>query len=1214
MDRKAEQMTDLVVPGLKSSMSVLTYGARKLRERGFAKRLIKVASKRDGLELSRRQRGVVARWIKSDDGVALIAGCSEVLATTSLASFLTGEGLDVEALGDLTDFVGLLCDELLRFLPTSQQPLALQRTLRTGISRLERLGDDADLTPLPGDVQAFLTIRPPSDRVAVGSLVDALVPNRTPDPEAAKRVASSSRLTAEWRWWQWASVGLHASSYGRSDDASAAFRTALALGAPDAEQWLIRIAISGASDFTAVDLADVPPCPLREVLSILASDRPGDINGLVCPPAHPSDVHVVLHRNLYTLALLLSRDSTLAAKVADETSRQAPWSAMAKLRAAQAHWAAATESGQDRVRHLDQAVARALEVRDFARLRHLPVAADAVAVACRAALLLEQFDLAIEIGCAPPDGRLQDGEDGHPDTVHAVIQAGLLTDRRDIVERALPLLPASHAPSLVRAHIADLDGRTDEVGRLVKDAWNEVSEWGPAVGTLMAWARHLDDPLPSLVEKGFDARDAEQHAQVAEMFRLFHRNEQGAVAAMRALTGSDAHLGRSIIDLYLAMGDRAAALATAERIAELTGDPGVHEFIAIQRLNSDPPALEQAERNAIAFLDGASGTQLELRARRLLAAILHRQGNRRQSLFTHLEWLADARDPDGVWMLAGSMLDSGRAAEAAALLDSSHADPRDQADVFVHLRALHAVGRHVDATRAALEAMDRWDEDNDFCAAVLAFAHSTSGPSLQDEQVGLALRNATEAFLNRAPHHPGFHAVPGDFDSLIETLIGQLKPRREMITVLRWLSRSGRYPLGLVAHSTGISYSELTLDRGMFSRSHNPTEDGHNVERQIALSALDGEIIADLSAVSTSVRAELWGVVRGAFVSVDLTSAALTDALRSVELAKLGSRTSVSTDPHGNLVPREISASEQADRIDLHEALSKVAAQCRCISYSQPAVLPVDWVGSGFDPWVSSIELGHSTGKAVLIDDYSTRVLAASLGVSCFGLYALIDALVLKGKLDQELAETFRSRMLRLGSVGLPAAEERVTRAMSGGASGGPSTEIGLLLANGAVWSDPRQAHGVLQEVISKDLSGGDLQAAADALALALIGVAEHAMHSNGDPIRAAAVVAAVSVAAHSHRPEKPTAQFVGAFDWFLAEWLAYTDGSVEAIAAALYEILVDAGVPPDAAATETMRVLRHLDDSQRRLAAGVVLGDSPPRRSSAVIDQIKIHLHGRTA
>ena len=361
---------------------------------------------------------------------------------------------------------------------------------------------------------------------------------------------------------------------------------------------------------------------------------------------------------------------------------------------------------------------------------------------------------------------------------------------------------------------------------------------------------------------------------------------------------------------------------------------------------------------------------------------------------------------------------------AVTLLDTHEPQPRDQGEATLRIRTLLAAGRHDAAASAAIEALDEFEEDDDFCAGVLAYVHATGGPRINDPAVGNALRVATENFVAHVPGHPAFHAVQADVEHLAELLGQQLTDRRRTLTVGRWLVRTGRLPLGMLAASVGVDYVSMSVGRADFG-GHHPDPAGHAAEVEAAISALDANVLADTSTVATAVVAEIWPSIRNAFRTVAVTESALADIIRAAELQPFEPALSIFADADGRLYHRERDAPEQQEHSRLFGEVARVARLCLSLPFSSSTRLPPEWSSLRMDPWVSAIEIAHSTGRALVCDDYSTRLLAASVGVTTFSIYALIDALETTGKLGVVDAEQHRLAILGVGSVGLPVTDKR---------------------------------------------------------------------------------------------------------------------------------------------------------------------------------------------
>jgi hypothetical protein len=1168
--------------------TAVIWAAKKVHERGFPNRMSKHAAKRLGVNLQRRLRRTINRWIR-DELVEPLCGINPAQAASRLVELADREGVDLAPIGELEPFVAQLADRLLAEAPPGMRDQLLGKTMRSGFERIERLTGPADFSDLPPSVEQLLRARPDSDRAAVDALADLLRIDDTVDPEAAARIIGSDHATAGWAWWQWAALGLFALSYNNGDNAAFAFDEAVARAAPKPHIWRARAAVARADALTDVDTTLIGDLDLELLLGAFEDLTSIDTGQLPPIPDASTDLGVEFVRDLHIAARLVAENYDDAIAIANGSLATNPDSVGARFRLAQAHLAAAKAGRPERIQHLEQARQHALEVRDVGRVRQLPIRAEAVAIACHASMLLEDWRAVVRYGVTAPDGEADSVEIGADDTIVAVIYAGLWLDRFDVVERALPSLPAGHAPSLIRAQLAARAGDDAAAKMHIRAAWDEVTDWGRAVSVLLAWARELDDPLPQLSSKGIDAIQSARHQEMAEIVRLARTSPSDAEARMRTFVDNNAHLGPALISIVELIGDPATVVATAEQIVASYDDPEVHEYLALAAWQAQPCDLDRAVHHATAFARGVAGTALERRARRLLAAIYEARGDRPAEYRSEIRWLVEQGDTDATWAHISLLLNDGDTTAAAQLIDARNLSPRDQRETLLRLRALLAAGRHDDAAQAAVDALDVFEDDDDFCAGVLAFVHATGGPRINDPAIGTALRDTTAAFIERTPDHPAFRAIPADPEAFAEMAREQLSNRRRALTIGRWLVRNGRFPLGMLAYAVGVDYTDISIERSLFSRGHHPDPRAHQREVDAAIVALNSDIIVDITAIATSVAAESWPAVRNAFRTISVTEPALGDIIREHEFARFASPSSVHIDPAGNLFHQERPDAAHQQRTDLLLRIVNVSRRCPRLPFTTTTIVPADWSNPRTDPWVSTIEIAHSTGRPLLCDDYSTRITANAHGITTFGLHALIDALQATDRLDTQTAQQHRLNLLAHGSVGLPIAAAEVAAV--------DSLDVGSgcrLLANGTMWLQPDAgALRLMNALIDGAIARSDANAAASVLSFALIGLVERALITDQNPVALCAAVTAGSIAKTDIGADLAGA-FVQALEWTLGEWLMHPNAAVAVVADALYNLTAGTILDPDEAVAFTMSRLAGLDEPSRHRAASVVLGATP--------------------
>jgi tetratricopeptide (TPR) repeat protein len=1184
----------------RSASPVLTWARRKVRDRAYAGRMVKAAAKNLDVSAPRPLRKALARWIRSDLA-ELLCDPTPDRTVARLLELAEQEHVELAPIGDLREFVFELSDGLLAELPPALVPQSIGRMIRSSYTAAARNASDLDMSLLPSATEALLRTRLETDPDEVCSLVDLFHTNGTVDPGAGGRLAAADELTSRWQWWQWAAVGLFADAHRQQDSAAKAFSQAVALGAPEPDAWRAHAALTKATHLADVDTSEIDDADLCALFDVFRDIEHLDLTTLPPLPDTGADQTSKLARSLHASAHMVAGDFSAAITILNDSVAANPGSLATQLRLAEAHLHAAKAGDLGKVMHLERARRIAIDVRDAARRRHLPLRRQAVSVACQAALMVEDWPAVFDLGLTPPDGTADEHEAADEETMATVVGSALLVGRIDVVERLLPDLPPGHAPLLYRAHIAQQGGDSDASDAHLRAAWEEVTDWGRAVTVLLAWARQLDDPLPPLAMKGLDAEQADRHQAMAEILRLARTSPSNALARLRSYADANRHLGINLVWLVESAIDRSAAMATAEQILGGRDDPEVHEYLARSLLQTQPQQVDKAIEHALSFARGSAGTALEPRARRLLAALYETAGDRPAEYRGELRWLAGAGDEAAVWALMGVALHDGETDTVAGLLDTPDLRPEDRSQVGVYLRALIATGRHDEAATAALHALDDFEDDDDFCAGILAFVHATGGRRIQDDAVGDALRVATEDFLSRAPDHPAFHAIStDDMESVVNMLGEQLANRRRVLTIGRWRVRTGRLPLGMLAATVGVDYVEMSIDRASFSRGHHPSPEGHAGEIEAAIAALDGSVIVDTTAIATATAAGLWPTVRGAFQDLAVTEPAIADIVRAAEMQEFRGGESIQADAAGQLVHYESDAAELDRRAERIAEVVRAARTCRSLPFSSASVLPELSTAPRTDPWISAIEIAHHTGLPLLCDDFSTRTLAASVGVKCFSLYAILDALAASDRLDDPSeAERHRRALLQSGSIGLPMTEERA------GSADLPTTL--WLLSDGTAWlGADTLAQRTMERALADAISGSRDQDMANILALSLVGVAEQALFTRRNPVEICGALTALAVGNHARTTDQAAA-LVTALDRALMEWLLHPGAAPQMTAKALSDLILEGPtVDPDTVLTYVMSRLGGLPMEARQEAAGVLLGAVAPPINAEITPDIE--------
>nr|WP_277924703.1 DUF4365 domain-containing protein [Microbacterium ureisolvens] len=437
--------------------------------------------------------------------------------------------------------------------------------------------------------------------------------------------------------------------------------------------------------------------------------------------------------------------------------------------------------------------------------------------------------------------------------------------------------------------------------------------------------------------------------------------------------------------------------------------------------------LDDDEHGALALLDDALAKSLlagqpRYEAHRLLGQ--HYGDLQQWDLAVHHFRQLIAQSPvlprDGFWNLLQSLVAMGDPLGARALLDELRIDPETEPEIMIWLRVVTATG---------------WTESTASFAVTLSLSEGIT-PQLATSLVGTVIldtrgtppsgdadgarasdarplvdgdihRRAFEVMQGLIDEH-GDHLAIRSINADVGTLVDELKRMfpPERVRPLRALARqvaAGTIPIGFVSEIRNDPYGLLLADRYRQARiASSPDSADHARETEVALAALNGRVVVDLSAVELAIHLDVWSECEGQFNVVAISTAQRSDAQMSVATARsaTGSGGTLGVDADGNPYMTEFDPAAQMETLRRCEDVEQATRGLLAIDVGDELSFASPLNGLELGAWVTSLEAAGRQRAALWSDDLAQRRLAKDLGIPTFGTVNLLEGLRLS-RLDE---------------------------------------------------------------------------------------------------------------------------------------------------------------------------------------------------------------------
>lgn len=941
----------------------------------------------------------------------------------------------------------------------------------------------------PPDADAFIDERfpvlPPAVRQAIGRLrvqdrtLAVLLAGVLADTRAAPSDVVQDLTGIPARSWlaspdtpvdAWVAVGEFASAHGSYRAAAATFAKVADLGVPVRALWLARAALAmhQVGDQQAADgyLTDAERLTGGNVpfVGAVRAAIAGDAAGVLAAAGSPGDLAAVEPVELAMLcavAYAVQGDRDTAITAFEALADRYPDVGGFALRAARLRLervVSSTSPGHaSEVRRARQLAIRARDARRPWR----GDSAEAVAVACNAALIAVDFDRALTYGLAAPAGEATPAEAMAPAVLHPTATAAIVVGQRDLAIRLINQVPDPAGQAILLGQLAERDPSTAAQARAAyHHAFSLATDDSQRLEIVQGLAELGEWPLPWLEElQTLSPEHAEFFTAMSELARGLHDQ---AIRRLRPRQDSSLMAAKLLAEVERHAGRIDDSVQTLRAAARRFDDP--HSLASAAVTLFEAGRKRQARTAAIEALSTTpTDSPDRLRLRQLLC---DEAAERRDWPVVEQQARAMLEEgitgPEGRWLLIQALHNQGRVEDAWTIARQApplEATNEPQARLWLALHSRFAS----DATTVeqALELVDRYGQSEEFAAPAISAILMMTRKATLPEPTAARMQQATEAFFQRFPSSTLLQRITvDDPEALLVEFRRQLEPGAAQYAEIRRHVAQGEYPVGMLAMAARKPYAEALARRGpgfLLAHPADPALAGH--ELQLAAEALDGTVMIEPSALHlASLIPDRWPDLRAAFAHVQVPDASLHDILIARDGLALRSTATITSDTAAErVVIVEISEADADQLAERAAWMARTAIGLEVVPVGELKHFP-EMDGEHSRSWLAPLELAKQHGVTVLSDDLALRGLARSLGIPTFGSIAVLDALVAMGHLDRAARDAALLELRRNWVVDLPFdAEQLRTVAEADQWRPGPAYSA---LTRPATWQDRRQVLG----------------------------------------------------------------------------------------------------------------------------------------------------------
>lgn len=694
---------------------------------------------------------------------------------------------------------------------------------------------------------------------------------------------------------------------------------------------------------------------------------------------------------------------------------------------------------------------------------------EAVALAGKAAVLVHDFALCLELGREAPSGEAAHSEASEPEVLRQVIAAAIVLGRLEVAEDLVPALPDGFEKTLQVGLLSECQGESEEARTKYLEAVQSASDKEELFAGILALAGVGEESLPRLQELRTDDGEA---AELCEAMSLLQRKKYGeAIKLLRPYNS------RRALDLLAVTQQEAGqldeSLRTYRQIHDRFQDgAALVKAAEMYFLIGNIPRAEAEIDRSLGLVP--SGTLARSRLLRLRVEIAAREKHWGEVVTRAEAYRAEGGTDDlpVTWALLFSLNNQGRIPDAVEVLGQEPAlMPANEDEAHLFSTLARQLNPSPELTRRLIKIGWDFEDVESVCAVALAVAYETSRDAELDAGTVSSLHELTEAFLERFPGSGYFRRIEfTSVEDLLSLLRDELAERGAALAEAAQRIDDEALPQGVLSSYSGRPYAEVLLRRAAgFAPIARADRASKEREMENARVALNRRVVIDTSAlVSLSYIPARWRDVISAFDSVVIHVASRLDMQSAKTVLDQRGTLSVGWDPASDRpVPVEIPL-EQVE--DLAVRASWIAERANELPVPADAEKP----GLEIDanqlqrllPWLGPVALARDLGIALISDDVGQQRLAEGEGVPVFGSLRLLDVLVAIGQLSGEDVSSTRQVLLENWCVDLEPTGEEVVR-LGERTDWGPSPAA-LQLSRPSFWSDPSRAFDVYKQVMNR--------------------------------------------------------------------------------------------------------------------------------------------------
>ncbi|MBO3737991.1 PIN domain-containing protein [Actinoplanes flavus] len=742
-----------------------------------------------------------------------------------------------------------------------------------------------------------------------------------------------------------------------------------------------------------------------------------------------------------------------------------------------------------RLADAEQAAALAIKARNARRSWHGD-SVEAIIVAVKARRLGGKVKQARALIEAAPEGEAWQHEAADPRLRREKAELLATTGQYDQARTLAAEIGSPFLMAEIEALV--LTGTADD--RVAATAWQTAlaaAETGTDFLIAVRGLAHTGGDLPDLSEV------EQQHPRMVNEIKAIHRAMGAGAGTIEALrTGATEHLALAMLlaDRYGQEGKHQLAADVLNDSAQRWNEPGLMLASATHlRAAGEPGAAIRAAERALTMGGPEWAGQFDTRA--LIFEIHVDDGQwdlaieQARSLVTLDPNAASAR-----WALVHALVrrNDREGAWNALTPDGDPFAPRDRHDAFTWIGLVARFDTSTQFVSRALSTMARWPDDEQLVGVIIAqifFGLRRQGLSTTDEDLA-ALHAAMFDYTERFPDSTVFRKVTISEEDPLGSLAPAHRARYESLSEATKQLDLANLPLGFIASTYGVTYTEVSLKRGAgFVNAHSQAAEASG--RAATEGALNSTVVIDITAAHTLALLEprLRSQLFSSFGQVLATDDAYDDAIRGQE--SLGMRSTMSTgwDPVGHR-PTVTTIEESVADAYAEQAMLVCSLLRQATRRPWPRLTNFRDTDQRFE-WLSSLDMAAAQGSPFWCDDLRLRLVAASMGVQAFGTVDLIRHLQSRGQVSRELRVAAEAVLLTnyFSDFGF----DRSTFDLAAAIDGHTPRGVAFALTRPATWVDPEPVIDFVLAMLTHAVTAGpeQIEGWVSATAIGLVRITE---------------------------------------------------------------------------------------------------------------------------